>query len=167
MGGRWAEPKRPRNLPNAATFKPSVSPSGSGTPLFGPPSWPGRPPHRVTSPARRRDRRRRSPPRRLLFGSTTLDWLVEVKMPDAWDDQPIEVVEEAFAAQQNKPRVEWWDGLAGAELMQAFHDRVANLGIDSTLTDWALNPSAKISGVWIQTPPGGSWPWPTVEPTAP
>ena len=95
--------------------------------------------HLIVSPARRAAETAAPISTALGVGSATLDWLVEVKMPDAWDDQPIEVVEEAFAAQQNKPRVEWWDGLAGAEPMQDFHDRVAN-GIDSTLTNWGVEP---------------------------
>lgn len=95
--------------------------------------------HLIVSPARRAAETAAPISSTLAVPTSTLDWLLEVKMPDAWNDQPIEVVEAAFAAQQEKSRVEWWDGLAGAEPMRAFHDRVSG-GIDATLADWGVEP---------------------------
>lgn len=74
------------------------------------------------------------------------DWLVELRMPDSWDDQPIEVVEAAFARQRSAPRVEWWDGLPGSESMREFHHRVAS-GIDGTLATWGVEPTGE-PGLW-------------------
>lgn len=95
--------------------------------------------HLIVSPARRAAETAAPIAKELALPATTLDWLLELNMPDAWDDQPIEMVEQAFAAQRDKPRVEWWDGLPGAETMRDFHDRVAG-GMDSTLTSWGVEP---------------------------
>ena len=96
--------------------------------------------HLLVSPARRAAETAAPIAEALGAAAETLDWMVELRMPDAWDDQPIEVVQEAFAEQQAKPRTEWWDGLPGAEGLREFHDRVSG-GIDATLARWGIQPT--------------------------
>ena len=105
----------------------------SADPLDGPAD------HLLVSPARRAAETAAPIASTLGVGPDTNDWLLEVRMPDEWNDQPIEVVEAAFAAQRDKPRTEWWDGLAGAEPMADFHNRVSG-GIDATLSSWGVEP---------------------------
>jgi broad specificity phosphatase PhoE len=76
----------------------------------------------------------------------THDWLIELQMPDAWDDGPIEVVEATFAQQRGLPRESWWDGIPGAETLRAFHDRVGR-GIDATLAEMGVAPTGE-RGLW-------------------
>lgn len=96
----------------------------------------------LVSPARRAQETCAPIAEALGLRPTTHDWLVEMGMPDDWDDHPIEVVEAAFAQQQSRPRAEWWDGLPGAETMRAFHDRVAG-GLDATLATMGVTPAGE------------------------
>lgn len=98
--------------------------------------------HLLVSPARRAQETCAPIATALGLEPATHPWLVEMGMPDDWDDQPIEVVEAAFAAQRSKPRTEWWDGLPGAETMQDFHDRVSG-GLDDTLAGLGVEPTGE------------------------
>jgi probable phosphoglycerate mutase len=102
--------------------------------------------HLLVSPARRAEETAAPIARALHTFPDTHDWLVELKMPDDWDDQPIEVVEAAFAQQRTKTREQWWDGLPGAESLHDFHQRVAG-GIDATLASWGVVPADE-AGLW-------------------
>jgi broad specificity phosphatase PhoE len=96
----------------------------------------------LVSPARRAQETCAPIAAALGLDPATQPWLVEMGMPDAWDDQPIEVVEAAFAEQRSRPRMEWWDGLPGAETMQGFHDRVSG-GLDATLAALGVRPAGE------------------------
>ncbi len=102
--------------------------------------------HLFVSPARRAQQTAEPIGGALGLTPAVHGWLTEMAMPDDWDDQPIEVVETAFAAQRDRPRTDWWDGLPGAEPMRAFHDRVAG-GIDALLGGLGLTPGAD-HGLW-------------------
>lgn len=93
--------------------------------------------HLIVSPALRAAETAAPIAKSLGIEAVTYNWLLELNMPDAWDDSPIEVVEQAFAEQRNKPRSDWWDGLPGAETMHEFHERVAG-GINLTLAEWGV-----------------------------
>lgn len=96
--------------------------------------------HLVVSPARRAAETAAPIAEALAIDPETHDWMLELQMPDTWDDQPIEVVQQAFAEQQVRPRTEWWDGLPGSEGLRDFHDRVST-GIDATLATWGIHPT--------------------------
>lgn len=95
----------------------------------------------LVSPARRAAETAAPIAEALGVAPATLDWLLELQMPDAWDDGPIEVVQETFARQRDQPREAWWEGLPGAETLHDFHDRVGR-GIDAALTDLGVTPLA-------------------------
>lgn len=97
----------------------------------------GRIDHLVVSPARRAAETAHPIAEALGHPAVTHDWLLELQMPDSWDDQPIEVAQEAFAQQRGRPRHEWWDGLDGAERVSDFHDRVSG-GLDQALAGWGV-----------------------------
>jgi probable phosphoglycerate mutase len=99
--------------------------------------------HLLVSPAARAAETSAPIAEALALGPTTLDWLVELGMPDAWDDQPIEVVERAFAAQRTRPREEWWDGLPGAEGLRDFHQRVAG-GVEEALAGLGVTRAVEL-----------------------
>lgn len=98
--------------------------------------------HLLVSPARRAAETAEPLAKALDLTPATNDWLLELQMPEAWDDQPIEVALDAFAQQRGQPRHAWWDGLPGAESMCEFHDRVAG-GMDAVLAGWGLNRCAE------------------------
>lgn len=102
--------------------------------------------HLLVSPARRAEETAAPIARSLNMFPDTHDWLLELRMPDAWDDQPIEVVETAFAEQRSRTRTQWWDGLPGAESLHDFHHRVAG-GVDATLAEWGIVPASE-PGLW-------------------
>lgn len=102
--------------------------------------------HLLVSPARRAEETAAPIARSLHLFPDVQDWLLELRMPDAWNDQPIEVVESAFAAQRSRTRAEWWDGLPGSESLHDFHGRVAR-GIDATLAEWGVVPADE-TGLW-------------------
>lgn len=106
--------------------------------------------HLLVSPARRAAETAAPIAEALSLVPRTLDWLVELGMPDAWDDQPIEVAEAAFAEQRTRPREQWWDGLDGAEPLRAFHHRVAQ-GMEEALADLGVSPTAE-PGLWDVDP---------------
>lgn len=102
--------------------------------------------HLLVSPARRAQETCAPIARALGLTPVTHDWLTEMKMPPDWDDQPIEVIEAAFADQRHRPRVDWWDGLPGAETMGDFHERVAG-GMDALLASYGITPTSE-HAVW-------------------
>lgn len=57
--------------------------------------------------------------------ATTIDDLVEMKMPD-WDGVPESEVIAIFEAARNRPPDQWWDGISGGESFRDFHDRITS-----------------------------------------
>jgi probable phosphoglycerate mutase len=102
--------------------------------------------HLLVSPARRAQETAEPIAARTGIAPVTHDWLLELQMPDAWDDSPIEVVQETFAQQRDMPREQWWDGLPGAESLHDFHDRVCR-GAEAVLADLGVTPTEE-HGLW-------------------
>lgn len=102
--------------------------------------------HLLVSPARRAQETVAPIAAALGLEPVTHDWLLELQMPDEWDDSPIEVVQQAFARQRDLPRESWWEGLAGAEPLRAFHDRIV-AGLESALAPLGVTP-ADDHGLW-------------------
>lgn len=96
--------------------------------------------HLVVSPARRAQETCAPIATALGMEPATHDWLVEMKMPPDWEDMPIEVIEAAFLDQRSRSRVDWWEGLPGAETMGDFHDRVSG-GLDGLLATYGITPA--------------------------
>lgn len=96
--------------------------------------------HLVVSPARRAQETCAPVASSLTLEPAVHPWLLELGMPDEWDDGPIEVVEAAFAEQRGRPRADWWAGIPGAEPLDDFHDRVAD-GVNALLGDLGVTPS--------------------------
>ena len=59
----------------------------------------------------------------LESAATTLDGLVEIRMP-RWDGRLEEDVRTIYREARHRPPEEWWDGLPGGESFRAFHERV-------------------------------------------
>lgn len=59
----------------------------------------------------------------LQMEPTTLDWLAEIGAP-AWDDEPVEVVEQIFADIRRRPVDDHWQGIPGGESFRDFHRRI-------------------------------------------
>jgi probable phosphoglycerate mutase len=53
----------------------------------------------------------------------TLDWLAEIGSP-AWNDEPVEVVEQIFADVRRRPVEDHWEGIPGGESFRDFHARI-------------------------------------------
>ena len=102
--------------------------------------------HLLVSPARRARETAAPVAAALGLEAVVHDWLLELQMPDDWDDSPIEVVEQAFAAQRDWPRERWWDGLEGAESLRDFHDRIVT-GAEAALAAMGVTPAAE-PGLW-------------------
>lgn len=102
--------------------------------------------HLLVSPARRAQETAAPIAERTGLAPVTHDWLLELQMPDAWDDSPIEVVQEAFTQQRDMRREQWWDGLPGAETMHDFHHRVCS-GAEAALATLGVTTTDE-HGLW-------------------
>jgi len=80
----------------------------------------------------------------------TLDWLEEVRMPDAWEGSPRAAIEEAFATLQQRTRDQWWNGQDGGEPLRDFHQRVGT-GLQGLLGELGVRPAAE-EGLWDLLP---------------
>ncbi len=76
----------------------------------------------------------------------TLAWLEELRMPDAWEGSPREVIEEAFASLAQRTREEWWNGQEGGEPLRDFHHRIGT-GLQGMLADIGVRPVDE-PGLW-------------------
>lgn len=65
---------------------------------------------------------------------TTHDWALEIQLPSAWDEAPVEQIREHFATLGGRDREGWWEGTAsfGGESFRDFHARVTS-GLEGQL----------------------------------
>ncbi len=143
----WVVDGRNRNDP-ALTARGRAQAERVASRIANPEAEPGdgaRGPRRV-APARRAQETVAPVAAAVGLSPVTHDWLLELQMPDDWDESPIEVVQQAFASQRDWPRERWWDGLAGAEPLRAFHDRIVT-GAEAALASLGVTPAAD-HGLW-------------------
>lgn len=76
----------------------------------------------------------------------TREWLIELRSPDHWDGQPIEVVREAFESMRSADREAWRTGFPGGEDFPTFHARVTG-GMDALLAEHGVVPASE-PGLW-------------------
>ncbi len=69
----------------------------------------------------------------------TLPWMEEMRLPADWDGAPAAEIGKVFRTSRERSEDEWWQGFAGAETYQAFHDRVTQ-GLDELLKTHGLKP---------------------------
>jgi len=76
----------------------------------------------------------------LGVGSSTEDWMEELRMPD-WTGTPSDEVDELFRQAAARPAEEHWDGMAGGESFRDFHERVTK-GVSATIAELGVTPHA-------------------------
>ncbi len=65
---------------------------------------------------------------------TTLDWALEIQLPDDWNEVPVETIRTWFQESRSHDREQWWQasGPHGGETFRHFHQRVAS-GLEAEL----------------------------------
>lgn len=76
----------------------------------------------------------------LGVGSSTEDWMEELRMPD-WTGTPSDEVDDLFRQAAARPAEEHWDGMAGGESFRDFHERVTK-GVSATIAELGVTPHA-------------------------
>ncbi len=69
---------------------------------------------------------------------TTIDDLVEIKMPN-WEGTPEETVQRIFSEARGRPPEDWWEGLSGGESFRDFHHRITGC-LHGILADRGITP---------------------------
>jgi len=77
---------------------------------------------------------------------TTVDDIVEIKMPD-WSGELEETVQRIFIDAMHRPADEWWQGLEGGESFRDFHERVTR-AIDVILAQRGMTPDPDHRHLW-------------------
>jgi broad specificity phosphatase PhoE len=76
----------------------------------------------------------------------TVNDLVELKMPN-WDGVPQESIRRVFDESFTREPARWWDGLAGGEAFDRFHERITT-AVLSLLADRGARPDPEHDHLW-------------------
>ncbi|MBY5161041.1 histidine phosphatase family protein [Salsipaludibacter albus] len=74
----------------------------------------------------------------------THDWALEIQLPTAWDEAPVEQVREHFATLGDRDRAGWWEATAphGGESFRDFHQRVTT-GLEGQLAEHGIKDAGE------------------------
>lgn len=75
----------------------------------------------------------------LGIAPTVMDWMHEIRMPDAWEGSPVDRFEEMFEELNLRAIEALWEGIPGGESFRGFHERVSN-GLAVELAERGAEP---------------------------
>lgn len=103
----------------------------------------------IASPALRSQQTAAPIAQRTGLAVTTIDDIVEIKMPD-WSGQLEETVQEIFAESTHRSPDAWWEGMDGGETFRDFHERVTE-SVRALLEERGIEPHPDHRHLWRVT----------------